>query len=72
MEKLKPCPFCGSERVKIVTGSSMLALKYQGMIRTVGCGECGANGGIYNTLALPVKVAEEKAVESWNKRSGEK
>lgn len=70
MEKLKPCPFCGSEKVKICTGSSMLALRYQGMIRTVGCGDCGANGGIYNTLAISIKEAEAKAVTSWNNRRG--
>lgn len=66
--KLKPCPFCGSADVKLANNAPWLSEKYQGNIRTVGCRDCGVNGGIFNTLVLTVEVAEEKAIRSWNRR----
>lgn len=68
MDKLKPCPFCGSADVKLANNASWITEKYQGNIRTVGCRDCGVIGGIFNTLELSIEAAEEKAIKSWNRR----
>lgn len=71
--KLKPCPFCGSEKVGMSKGltTSWLHYNYRGNIRAIVCGNCGCCGGIFNTKALDEDVAEEKAVESWNRRAND-
>ena len=69
--ELKPCPFCGSEDVRIVTGAniSWLATKYRGNIRTVCCAKCGVNGGVFNTFSTTEEKAEKAAIESWERRA---
>jgi hypothetical protein len=45
--KLKPCPFCGSEKVKI-EGKNKKALFYEGLEHrtyAVRCNKCHARGG---------------------------
>lgn len=68
--KLNACPFCGSERVKVCDGFDVMwiAPKYRGKIKTVCCGSCGVNGGVFNTFAITEKEATKKAVDSWNRR----
>ena len=68
-DKLKPCPFCGSNKVGMATGDIFwVDEKYQGNIRVVGCANCGVFGGVFNTLALSDKVAKKRAIKSWNRR----
>lgn len=56
-EKLKHCPFCGSERTRLRT-------VYENYQYDVECSSCGANIiGFEN---------EEEAIEAWNKRPLEK
>ena len=56
-EKLKPCPFCGSENVKMLRDSDMEYIEYQ-----VFCCGCGTTGGEY--------TLENEAIENWNSRAG--
>lgn len=70
--ELKPCPFCGSRYLSMSKGASWIDKKYQGRIRAIVCGDCGAFGGVFNTLALSNEVAEKRAVESWNRRAAAK
>lgn len=67
--ELKPCPFCGSDNVKMSKGASWMMKKYRGNIRAVGCAECGVFGGVFNLLAMTEKEAEELAIKSWNRRA---
>jgi Lar family restriction alleviation protein len=60
-EKLKPCPFCGSENIRLYGGN------FLGDHCGVVCEDCGAQS---KTNILLVK-GEEKAIEAWNRRVGE-
>lgn len=68
-DKLKPCPFCGSDYVAMSKGAHWVAPKYFGRIRVVGCGSCGVFGSVFNTLAMSEERAEQMAIESWNRRA---
>lgn len=68
--ELKPCPFCGSHNVAMSKGAYWITEKYQGRVRVIGCRDCGVFGGVFNTLALSCGEAEERAIESWNRRVG--
>lgn len=58
MEELKKCPFCGGVPIVFESSNGPFAFgKY------VVCGKCGCQ-----TLLYTGKDAEEKAIESWNKR----
>lgn len=71
-DKLKPCPFCGSEKL-IITDCVELEEcdnfeKCECVRRyTVCCdfrqGGCGATSGF--------RLNEEEAIEAWNRRAGE-
>lgn len=59
MDKLRPCPFCGSEETKVRTlylGGHPNHTRY-----CVDCEECGASGGI--------DLGTSGAIEQWNMRS---
>ena len=70
MTELKPCPFCGSNNVKLTSGKNVpwITKDYQSNIRVVVCKNCGCMGGIFNLLALTKEKAEICAIKSWNKR----
>jgi len=53
--KLKPCPFCGSTKIKMINGPGKYWLV---------CDKCKASTNMTAT--------EEKAIETWNRRSGDK
>ena len=54
MAELKPCPFCGSERI-LLRGIVWLN-NY-----CITCPKCGAESGY--------KPTEQQAIDAWNKRS---
>ena len=70
--KLKPCPFCGSEKIII---TDCRELKQCNNFAECGCmpnytvccdfrqGGCGATSGY--------RLNKEEAIEAWNKRAGE-
>lgn len=58
MSELKPCPFCGNEKIYICTDDE--TEEFFGVMCTV----CG--GSIY-----PDKETEEEAIEAWNRRANE-
>lgn len=58
--KLKPCPFCGSRKSEIVTGSYTVDHK-KTETQNVLCGNCNAMGP--DTL-----MGEDRAGEKWNRR----
>lgn len=66
-DKLKPCPFCGGEKVVVLEegGNSEIFENIRNYI--ICCdfnnGGCGATSGFRRT--------EEEAIEAWNKRAGE-
>lgn len=68
--ELKPCPFCGSKRVGMSHGrtASWIKDRWRGKIRAITCGNCGCFGGVFDANVLDEDEAEEKAVESWNRR----
>lgn len=55
-KNLKPCPFCGSEKVKAQHGIEMVMIL---------CYKCGATVSFYE------KERKEQTVEAWNRRAGE-
>lgn len=67
MNKLKPCPFCGSTDVEVIN-----ALEEQPEMELIGltkdnwnvvCNECHAFGGTQRT--------EAEAIEAWNRRAND-
>ena len=69
-DKLKSCPFCGSENIGTAKGYvSFLLKKYRGNVRAIGCKDCGSVAGVFNTFAMSVEEAERLAIESWNRRA---
>ncbi|MEN6532376.1 MAG: Lar family restriction alleviation protein [Bryobacteraceae bacterium] len=58
--KLKPCPFCGSRKSEIVTGSYTVDGK-KTETQNVLCGNCNAMGP--DTL-----MGEDRAAQKWNRR----
>lgn len=62
---LKPCPFCGSDKLKL---DSVSKYKFQrGYVYTlsVRCNKCHARGG---TASGDVLGARERAIFNWNVR----
>lgn len=53
MDELKPCPFCGSIKVRITFYDD-------NDVCVVECQDCGALG--------PIALESAKAIEAWNKR----
>lgn len=67
MNKFKPCPFCGSERIS----QSVKTVKV-----SIRCEMCGAritrsNGKQYSCIANCRRYVEPLAVEAWNRRENE-
>ena len=58
-EKLKPCPFCGSEQVDIFDSWAEQETKIHWV--NVECIDCGAQGAS--------KKGNEAAIAAWNNRS---
>ena len=56
-EKLKPCPFCGTE----VSSFDILDYMRCPIAYQIDCGGCRATSGAYSTI--------EKAVDAWNRRT---
>lgn len=58
MEGLKPCPFCGSEKLSMCVDD--IDEEFWGVM----CLACG--GSIY-----PDKSSEKEAIEAWNRRASD-
>lgn len=56
MQKLKPCPFCGSSEVKIVS-CGVADLYYRPVCESCGCG------------FIRYWTDEQSAIEAWNRRA---
>lgn len=59
IEKLKPCPFCGSKSVTLEKRNS----GYQ-----VRCWYCGARGKYVVAKSI---INKKEAIDAWNRRVGE-
>ena len=57
MAELKPCPFCGSKKVKVNQFKEY-----------VECDRCGATGPFISNQFL-FRTTSKKAIAAWNKRS---
>lgn len=57
-DKLKPCPFCGSEDIKIMDAGGFESW----------CNRCKASGPLIGADGLPL-VTEQAVYEAWNKRA---
>ena len=68
--ELKPCPFCGSTKLKL----EKKATKYKGhkgYVASVRCNCCHARGGTVTNLTIPYAVKEDvenRAFKLWNRR----
>lgn len=67
MTDLKPCPFCGNEKI----GKHCNTIKV-----TIWCERCGARitrGGRkqYSSIGICKRYIEPLAVEAWNRRANE-
>lgn len=58
--ELKPCPFCGSDDLKVRKAS--FGVQY------VLCTDCGAEGPPRDNLHETSRMSEKIAVEQWNNR----
>lgn len=81
--KLKPCPFCSSQKLK-VNGKSKRNGYNQTVHRTlsVRCNNCHARGGVVSgdipyhksasisDMQIKCRALEREVVEAWNRRVG--
>lgn len=65
MAKLKPCPFCGSDKIEIIDNSS----KKYGEDWIIKCGGCHIAVIASNEVLLPVNLYDLAA--AWNRRAGD-
>ena len=72
MKELKPCPFCGNEKLIITTCEELELCDNLEKCECIPCytvccdfhqGGCGAASGYRQT--------ESEAIEAWNRRAGE-
>ena len=65
-EKMKPCPFCGSEDISIETESDVM-----GKIARAHCEICGATASGIGVMSRPDSDADlhPTAIAAWNRRS---
>ena len=65
-EKMKPCPFCGSEDISIETESDVM-----GKIARAHCEICGATASGIGVMSRPDSDADlhPTAIAAWNRRT---
>ena len=71
MRELKPCPFCGSTKLKLIEKTTKYKVHYVAFIR---CNSCYARGGTVTNPTITYAVKEDvkaRVIERWNKRVGE-
>lgn len=72
MPELKPCPFCGSDRVRLVKKRTVYK-GHKAYVASIRCNCCNARGGTVLNLTLPYAVKEDveaAACKRWNRRGG--
>lgn len=70
-DNLKPCPFCGSEKLKLEKKRTVYK-GYKAYTASVRCNCCHARGGTVINLMIPYAVKEDveaTARRRWNRRS---
>lgn len=84
MERLKPCPFCGSTDINIgLSSGGKIVIRYADHAE-IKCLNCGCQFKYIMHLPehfehikddlyrmIPIKYAEEVMIEKWNSRVGE-
>lgn len=73
MNELKPCPFCGSDKLKLVKKRTTYH-GHKAYVASVRCNCCNARGGTVTNLTIPYAVKEDveaEATRRWNRRSTE-
>lgn len=61
--KIKPCPFCGSENLKLP--------ERQSQVLWVECFDCESNGPLYQipyATKQQFEISESLAIDLWNSR----
>ena len=77
MAELKPCPFCGSERVAVRRCQAEHIKKQYHRGYFAGCLDCGITTSIHNPTKTrsPLlnsaceKIARQRAIDDWNTRT---
>ncbi|MBQ8298152.1 MAG: Lar family restriction alleviation protein [Ruminococcus sp.] len=72
MEKeLKPCPFCGSVKLKLAKKRTIYR-GHKAYVASIRCNRCNARGGTVLNLTIPYAVKEDvenEAARRWNRRA---
>lgn len=66
-DELKPCPFCGDAEPNVYDALHSDDKVYQYLVE---CATCSAS--VYGLPCISDSLAAESAVESWNRRAGER
>lgn len=73
MDKLKPCPFCGSDKLKIDSKRTFAYGNKKHCSVTVRCMKCHARSPVVG-IKMPDgrynerEICEEAVIEAWNRR----
>lgn len=85
MSELKPCPFCGSTKLKIDSKSKTVSYRHVDIFTaSVRCNVCHARGGTASgecgwyyfgspksEKLTTLAEIEQRAIDAWNRRVGE-
>lgn len=72
-KELKPCPFCGNSKVKLVK-KNIIYKGHKAYVASIRCNCCNARGGTIINLTVPYAVKEDVeaiACERWNRRAAD-
>ena len=70
-DNLKPCPFCGSKKLKLEKKRTVYK-RHKAYTASVRCNCCHARGGTVINLTIPYAVIEDveaTARKRWNRRN---
>lgn len=68
---LKPCPFCGSMKAKVVIETECFGHGFFLDVAYIKCPECEARTKSFDAYCCRIDECKVRAIEAWNRRAGD-